>query len=72
MIGIPEEFLIALSPIMFHIHPQYSVGASVSSTRSIEFIDELTETNDKCFDFNGGLNHLNLIDSKADEILYFP
>jgi hypothetical protein len=65
-------FIHSTSHGMFHTHPQYSVGAFVSSTRSIEFIDELTETNDKCFDFDGGLNHLNLVDSNADGILYFP
>ncbi len=70
-IGVPAQSLLALSPTMYHIHPEHLVGTFVFSKQSLALVDRFVPTTDRNFDFDAGLRHLHTLEQKADGVLKF-
>jgi 2-polyprenyl-3-methyl-5-hydroxy-6-metoxy-1,4-benzoquinol methylase len=70
LIGIPAQSLLALAPVMYHIHPKFLVGTFVLTRASIPLIDHFVPISDPNFNWSAGMAHLESLGQKADGVLY--
>lgn len=70
-IAIPASALLSLSPLMYHIHSKYLVGTFVFDKKSMAHLDKFIPITDQGFTLDKGMQHLQALGLKADNVLYF-